>query len=154
MPCSVPSLATGPSRSTSVLNCQLGPSRSSASTDVNILSVDAGVRGSSGATEKSVSPRVIETWVHDTRGPGLVFGPGCGGEVDRCRVEQTGEPAVQVDERAHPTVTLSEDAAPMGGVFLCRFYRWVPELCGCRPLVGTPSVLTHPRRPPHPAGSG
>ena len=63
------------------------------------------------------SPLIVQTWVHDTRGSGIVFGAGCGGEVDRCRVEQTAEPAVRVDDGAHPKITLSdENAEPVGGV--------------------------------------
>ncbi|MFC4145207.1 right-handed parallel beta-helix repeat-containing protein [Micromonospora mangrovi] len=63
------------------------------------------------------SPRIVQTWVHETHGVGIAFGPGCGGVVDQCRVEQTAPPGVDVDPAADPTVTLNDGGKmPMTGV--------------------------------------
>ena len=65
------------------------------------------------------APVIVQTYVHGTRGVGISFGRGCGGTVDQCRVEDTALPAVQVDEGAHPTVTLAEKgAAPKVGAIV------------------------------------
>ncbi|MBW6436325.1 AAA family ATPase [Actinoplanes hulinensis] len=72
---------------------------------------DAGIVVANGG-----APTIVESWIHDTRGVGIAFGPGCGGVVDRCRVEATAAPGVDVDPTANPAVTLDEGAAPKSGV--------------------------------------
>ncbi|WP_344252241.1 right-handed parallel beta-helix repeat-containing protein, partial [Actinoplanes campanulatus] len=72
---------------------------------------DAGIVVANGG-----APTIVESWIHDTRGVGIAFGPGCGGVVDRCRVEATAAPGVDVDPTANPAVTLDEGAAPKAGV--------------------------------------
>ncbi|WP_229071655.1 right-handed parallel beta-helix repeat-containing protein [Actinoplanes sp. DH11] len=62
------------------------------------------------------SPRIVESWVHDTTGSGIVFGAGCGGSVEHCRVEKTAAPGVDVDPAANPVVSLDEGTAPKAGV--------------------------------------
>ncbi|WP_143532454.1 right-handed parallel beta-helix repeat-containing protein [Saccharothrix sp. ALI-22-I] len=50
------------------------------------------------------SPVIRRTTVCDTRGHGIVFGAGCAGLVEDCRLDNTAEPAVLVAAGATPTV--------------------------------------------------
>ena len=38
--------------------------------------------------------------MHDTQGVGIMFGRGCGGSVEGCRIEDTAAPGIQLDDGA------------------------------------------------------
>jgi parallel beta-helix repeat protein len=50
------------------------------------------------------APTIRESWIHDTQGVGIIFGRGCTGLVEGCRLENTAIPAIHLDEGASPTV--------------------------------------------------
>jgi parallel beta-helix repeat protein len=56
------------------------------------------------------APTITETWVHDTQGVGIMFGRGCGGLVDNCRVESTAQPRIHIDEGASPTIREADES--------------------------------------------
>jgi parallel beta-helix repeat protein len=58
------------------------------------------------------APVIRESWVHDTQGVGLMFGRGCGGTVEDCRLENTALPAIHIDEGATTTVREASGTGP------------------------------------------
>jgi Holliday junction resolvasome RuvABC ATP-dependent DNA helicase subunit len=56
------------------------------------------------------SPTITDTWVHNTRGVGIHFAAGCGGAVNGARVEDTAQPAIQVEPGAHPEITTARES--------------------------------------------
>jgi parallel beta-helix repeat protein len=46
------------------------------------------------------APVIRESWVHDTQGVGLMFGRGCGGTVEDCRLESAPQ---QTDQLVAPS---------------------------------------------------
>jgi parallel beta-helix repeat protein len=50
------------------------------------------------------APSLVNSWVHETQGVGIMFGRGCQGLVDGCRVENTGGQGIFLDEGATPTI--------------------------------------------------
>lgn len=56
------------------------------------------------------SPTITGNWIHDTQGVGIMFGRGCTGLVEGCRIEHTALPKIHVDDGAAPTIRESDDA--------------------------------------------
>jgi hypothetical protein len=69
--------------------------------------IDAGISVAHGS-----APVIRRTWVHGTRGVGMVFGRGCKGEVDACTVEETAQPGIMVEEGASPVITEAPAGRP------------------------------------------
>ena len=55
------------------------------------------------------TPVIRRVTVHDTRGPAITFAPGCGGSVEGCRTDNTGQPALAIADGA--TVEVIEQAS-------------------------------------------
>jgi len=58
------------------------------------------------------TPTIRRVTVHDTRGPGLTFAPGCGGTVEGCRTDNTGQPALDIADGATVEVIEKASARP------------------------------------------
>ncbi|MEC3979286.1 right-handed parallel beta-helix repeat-containing protein [Amycolatopsis sp. H20-H5] len=49
-------------------------------------------------------PRIRHTTVHDVNGAGIAFGPGCGGVVENCRLDNTADPDIELADGADPVI--------------------------------------------------
>jgi parallel beta-helix repeat protein len=56
------------------------------------------------------SPTISGSWLHHAQGVGIMFGRGCGGLVEDCRVEDTAPPGIHVDDGASPTIRAGDDS--------------------------------------------
>jgi parallel beta-helix repeat protein len=56
------------------------------------------------------SPTISNSWLHHAQGVGIMFGRGCGGLVEDCRVEDTAPPGIHIDEGASPTIRAGDDS--------------------------------------------
>ncbi|MFI5713032.1 right-handed parallel beta-helix repeat-containing protein [Kribbella sp. NPDC051620] len=77
-------------------------------TDTEISSTGAeGVGVANGST-----PIARRLSIHDTRGPAFTFSPGCGGTVEGCRTDNTGQPALAIETGATVEVVERASARP------------------------------------------
>jgi hypothetical protein len=58
------------------------------------------------------TPLIRRVTVHDTRGAAITFAPGCGGTVEGCRTDNTGQPALSIAEGATVEVIEKASARP------------------------------------------
>ena len=59
---------------------------------------------------------ITACWIHETQGSGIMFGRGTTGLVEDCQVENTANPAIRVDEGAHPTIREATEPTPRSRV--------------------------------------
>jgi Cdc6-like AAA superfamily ATPase len=83
------------------------------------------------------SPEITRCFVHDVRGSGIAFGPGCGGTVTGHRLENTADPALSIAEGATTTVVDEAPAVAPGGLEAL-----LSELDG---MIGLPSAKAEVR---------
>ncbi|GAB3413967.1 AAA family ATPase [Flindersiella endophytica] len=86
-------------------------------------------------------PTLRRLSVHDTRGCGLSFGAGCGGQVEGCRTSNTAEPAIRLADTADPVVV----DAPAGGPADAVGDSVEELLAGLDTMVGLPGVKAEVR---------
>ncbi|TWD81304.1 parallel beta helix pectate lyase-like protein [Kribbella amoyensis] len=86
------------------------------------------------------TPVLRRVTVHDTRGSGIAFAPGCGGTVEGCRTDNTGQPAILVPDGAEVEVIERASVRPAdkGGPL----EEFLAELDG---MVGLPGVKAEVR---------